>query len=79
MNKHAESTKNILSYFFPELITAFILFSAINLIDLYFIAQLQLTSSYTTSGITNTLFHFINIFHKNPSFWGRLWILILLY
>ncbi len=54
-----ESYQKILSYFFPELVTAFILYSVISLIDARFIGELKSTSMYATLGITNNLLHFI--------------------
>jgi multidrug resistance protein, MATE family len=59
-NLHAGDTyRTILTYFYPELITSLILYSGLSLIDSYFIAQLHITTTYTTLGVTNTLFHFI--------------------
>lgn len=49
----------IFRYLYPELITAFILYSFLNLIDAHFVAGLQSTSLYAAQGITNTLMHFI--------------------
>lgn len=54
-----ESYTKILKYFYPELITSFLLYSALNILDSYFIADLKMTAAYATSGVTNTLFHFI--------------------
>lgn len=57
--KRGESYTTLLKYFFPELITVFILYSALNLIDAIFIADLKSTSTYATLGVTKTLLHFI--------------------
>lgn len=62
INKHphvGESYINILKYFYPELITSFIIYSAISLLDSYFISQISLKAAYATAGVTNSLFHFI--------------------
>ncbi|MBA3954284.1 MATE family efflux transporter [Candidatus Dependentiae bacterium] len=58
-NVSGESYSAILRYFYPEFITSLILYSVLNLLDIYFIAQLNVASTYTTLGVTNTLFHFI--------------------
>lgn len=49
----------ILSYFYPEFITALVLYSLVSLIDARFIAHLKSTSLYATFGVTSTLIHFI--------------------
>lgn len=54
-----ESYSNILKYFFPEYITALMLYSALHLLDAHWIAHLKSTSAYATLGVTNTLMHFI--------------------
>lgn len=54
-----ESYKNLLEYFFPELISAFVLYSALHLIDSMFVADLKSTSAYATLGVTKNLVHFI--------------------
>jgi putative MATE family efflux protein len=54
-----ESYRVLWSYFYPELVTAFLLYTALSLIDSKFIASLGNTSAYATLGITDTLFHFI--------------------
>lgn len=57
--KSGESYRKILSYFFPEFITALLLYAFIPLIDAKWIANLKSTSMYATVGVTNTLIHFI--------------------
>ena len=57
--EHGESYSSILRYFYPELITALVLYSLVSLIDARFISDLRSTSTYATLGITNTLMHFI--------------------
>lgn len=54
-----ESYNSILSYFYPEYITSLVLFIAGYMLDRYFISQLPASASYTTVGVTNTLFHLI--------------------
>lgn len=54
-----ESYKNLLSYFFPELISVFVLYSLLHLIDARLVANLKSTSIYATLGVTKTLIHFI--------------------
>ena len=54
-----ESYTTILRYFFPELITAFLLYSLPCLIDAVFISKLASTSAYATLGATNNFIHFI--------------------
>jgi hypothetical protein len=56
---HGEGFAKILRYFFPEFVTAVILYSLPLLIDARWIAHLQSTSAYATLGITNTLLHSI--------------------
>lgn len=58
-NVGGESYRAILRYFYPEFVTSLILYSVLNLLDIYFISQLNVASTYTTLGVTNTLFHFI--------------------
>lgn len=57
--KSGESYRKILSYFFPEFITALVLYAFIPLIDAKWVANLKSTSMYATVGVTNTLIHFI--------------------
>jgi putative MATE family efflux protein len=52
---NGNSYSTILSLFFPELITAFVLM--INIVDAQFVAQLNSTSLYTALGVTYTLLH----------------------
>lgn len=54
-----ERYSSIVRYFIPEMITAFFLYSLLQLIDVYFIGHLRSTSTYATQGVTNTLLHFI--------------------
>ncbi len=50
---------SIVRYFIPEVITAFFLYSLLQLIDVYFIGHLRSTSTYATQSATTTLLHFI--------------------
>lgn len=62
IDKHprdGESYGRILQYFYPELVTSFIIYSAISLLDNYFVSQLPIVEAYATSGVTNTLFMLI--------------------
>jgi putative MATE family efflux protein len=56
---HGESYSRILRLFFPEFITALVLYSMLYLLDAKWIADLKSTSTYATLGVTNTLLHFI--------------------
>lgn len=56
---HGESYNKILRYFFPEFISAFLLYSLPFWFDAYFIGSLQSTSTYATLGVTNTLIHLL--------------------
>lgn len=56
-----QSYQKILSYFFPELITALILYSLPYFIDCYFIANLKSTEIYTISGVVDNV---LNLFVK---------------
>lgn len=49
----------ILRYFLPEVVTAFLLYSALSLFDSYLIGHLRSTSTYAVLGMTNTLLHTI--------------------
>jgi len=49
----------ILRYFYPEFVTALVLYAMVNLIDAKFIACLKSTEMYATVGVTNTLVFFI--------------------
>jgi putative MATE family efflux protein len=57
--QYGETYSTIFRYFYPEFIASLILYSGLNFLDSYFIAQLHVTATYTTLGVTNTLFHFI--------------------
>jgi len=57
--KNGEPIGSIFYYFFPELITALIIYSGIELIDGYLIANLKETALYPTLGVTKTLLHAI--------------------
>lgn len=52
-----ESYRAILRYFFPELITALLLYSLVSLVDSRCIAQLGSACAYATLSISNTLLH----------------------
>ncbi len=52
-----ERYPTILRYFFPELVTNFLLYGLPFWIDSYFIGQLHSTVTYAASGATNTLLH----------------------
>jgi len=54
-----EDYVEILGYFFPEFITAILLYSMPYLVDALWIAQLGSTATYATLGITNTWLHFL--------------------
>ena len=56
---HGESYSNILKYFLPEFIASLVLYSALYLVDVRFIADLESTTSYATLGVTNLIMHFI--------------------
>ena len=62
-----EKYATIFRYFFPEFITALVLYSLIYVSDAYFIAQLKSTSIYATLGITNTMIHFLVKFAEGIS------------
>ncbi|OGB84322.1 hypothetical protein A3F66_00870 [candidate division TM6 bacterium RIFCSPHIGHO2_12_FULL_32_22] len=66
-NGRGENYTNLLGYFFPELVTALILHSAVFLIDASFIACLQSTSMFATLGVTKTLVHLITKFAEGLS------------
>lgn len=57
--KSGERIITILRYFFPEFVTALVLYSLLYLIDARWIANLKSTSIYATVGTTSTLLHFI--------------------
>ncbi len=56
-----QSYRTILQYFWPEFITALILYSLPYFIDCYFIAHLKSTEIYTISGVVNNV---LNLFVK---------------
>jgi MATE family multidrug resistance protein len=56
-DKKGESYRNILRYFFPEFITALILYTALSWIDSYWVAALKSTTTYATHGTLNTILH----------------------
>ena len=65
MNKpnHTEGAsiqlKELFGYFYPELVTAFLLYIVLDIIDCRFIAQTNIPLSNATQGVINALFHFI--------------------
>ncbi len=54
-----QSYSAILGYFFPEFITALLLYALVNSLDLWLIASLKSTPMYAAQGVTNTLVHVI--------------------
>lgn len=56
---HTQDYKTLVSLFWPELVTAFILYSLLQLIEAWFIGQLHSTSTYATLGVVTTLQHFL--------------------
>lgn len=52
-HEYGESYQSILKYFYPECITALILYSLPYFIDSYFIGSLKSTSLYTISGVVD--------------------------
>ncbi len=57
--QHGEGYGRILRYFFPEFISALVLYSLPFWLDAYFVGQLESISMYATLGATNNLIHFI--------------------
>lgn len=57
--QYGERYSTIFGYFFPEFITAFLLYSVPFWIEAYWIGMLQSTSTYGTLGATSQLIHFI--------------------
>jgi len=57
--RNGESYSTILSYFYPEFITAFLLYSVPFWVEAYWIGQLKSTPVYSTMGATGQLIHFI--------------------
>ena len=58
-SESGDSWGTILSYFFPEFITALVLYSLLYLIDAHWIADLKSTTMYATVTTTNTMLHFL--------------------
>jgi len=56
---YGESYPRILRYFYPEFITALLLYSLPLLIDAYFIGHLKSTPSYAVHGVSQLFFHWI--------------------
>ncbi|MFT4553546.1 MAG: MATE family multidrug resistance protein [Chlamydiales bacterium] len=54
--------EHILSLFFPELVTLFILYSALNLIDSRLIAELRSTATYAILGVSNNFIFLVQKF-----------------
>lgn len=59
--QHGQSYKTILRYFYPEFITALILYSLPYFVDCFFIGHLKSTEIYTISGVVDNC---LNIFVK---------------
>lgn len=57
--EHGESYRAIFRYFYPEMVTALLLYAVPFWIESYFIGQLQSTTMYATLGVTNSLLHTI--------------------
>lgn len=55
----AIKTKQLFSYFFPELVTATLLYIGLEIIDFRFIACTNIASCNAAQGVSNMLFHFI--------------------
>jgi len=56
---YGEKYNTILRYFFPEFITALLLYSLPLIIDAMFISYLRSTPSYAILGVSNSLLHLI--------------------
>lgn len=56
---NGESYRKILRYFYPEFITALLLYSLPLWLDSNFISYLRSTPAYATLGLTNTLLHVV--------------------
>ena len=56
-----QSTSSILAYFFPEFITALIIYSLPYFVDCFFIGHLKSTEIYTISGVVDNV---LNMFVK---------------
>src|SRR3990167_10790209 len=57
--ENGESYSQIMGYFWPEFISALLLYSLPIWLDSYFISQLESTSMYATLGSTNNFIHLI--------------------
>ncbi len=57
--EHGESYGTILGYFYPEFISALLLYSLPLWLDSWFVSQLGSTAAYATLGATNQLIHLI--------------------
>lgn len=57
--QNGESFGAIIAYFFPEVITSFVLYSLPQLIDIYLIGHLQSMPNYVTLSTTNNVLHFL--------------------
>lgn len=55
-----ERYQTILGYFWPELVTAFLVSSVLNIIDASMIGHLKSTTMYATLGVAATIFLFLN-------------------
>jgi len=66
-DKNGEKYSKILSYFYPEFITALVLYSLLYLLDSYFVGHLKSTSMYATLGVTNTMLHLMVKFAEGIS------------
>jgi putative MATE family efflux protein len=62
-----EAWNRIAGYLWPEMITAFITYALLNLIDAWLIADLKNTTAYVTLGVTSTLMHLIIKFAESLS------------
>ena len=54
-----ESYRSIFGFFLPELVTALLLCSFLNIIDASFIGHLKSTSMYATQGVTSVFIYFL--------------------
>lgn len=57
--QHGETHGNIMRFFIPEFVSAFLLYSLPIWLDAYFISQLASTSAFATLDTTNSLVHFM--------------------
>jgi putative MATE family efflux protein len=58
-SNNGEDYRTIFRYFWPELVTAFLLCSVLNVIDAAFIGHLKSTSMYATQGVTSTFIYLL--------------------